>query len=277
MSCGPETSPHCRNAFVPPPQAFLSLACQCRDGVSELREGCFGIEKSCSSLPSLNLASQHTITTSLLVLHANHACRYCLYLVLCQTAPCAGHVHSNSDCLTVAAGELLPMFKACMPVTRCDIQSARFLMPYLLHNVISAGSPESRKGAAPSVHSLSHACPPVHSLSHSSSSVYSLSHSSSAVHSLSHASSPAHSPSHSFSSVHCLSHSPSSVHSLGYTSPSVHSLSHASSSVHSLSRASSSLHILSQSSSYVHSLSHSSIVHCLSHTCFASYHTNSGA
>ncbi|KAL0029509.1 hypothetical protein WJX79_000191 [Trebouxia sp. C0005] len=45
-----------------------------------------------------------------------------------------------------ASGELLPMFKACMPVTRCDIQSARFLMPYLLHNVISAGSPESRKG-----------------------------------------------------------------------------------------------------------------------------------
>jgi len=57
-------------------------------------------------------------------------------------------VHSNSDCLYVAVGELLPMFKACMPVTRCDIQSARFLMPYLLHNVISAGSPESRKGAS---------------------------------------------------------------------------------------------------------------------------------
>lgn len=39
------------------------------------------------------------------------------------------------------------MFKACMPVIRCDIQSARFLMPYLLQNVISVGSSESRKGS----------------------------------------------------------------------------------------------------------------------------------
>ena len=63
--------------------------------------------------------------------------------------PKSEHGQNVSDCLYVAVGELLPMFKACMPVTRCDIQSARFLMPYLLHNVISAGSPESRKGAAP--------------------------------------------------------------------------------------------------------------------------------
>ena len=38
------------------------------------------------------------------------------------------------------------MFKACMPVIRCDIQSARFLMPYLLQCVISTGSSDSRKG-----------------------------------------------------------------------------------------------------------------------------------
>ena len=38
------------------------------------------------------------------------------------------------------------MFKACMPVIRCDIQSARFLMPYLLQCVISTGSPDSCKG-----------------------------------------------------------------------------------------------------------------------------------
>ena len=38
------------------------------------------------------------------------------------------------------------MFKACMMVIRCDIQSARFLMPYLLQNVIASGSPEARKG-----------------------------------------------------------------------------------------------------------------------------------
>ena len=48
--------------------------------------------------------------------------------------------------MSVPAGELLPMFKACMPVMRSDMQSARFLMPYLLHNVISTGSPESRTG-----------------------------------------------------------------------------------------------------------------------------------
>ena len=44
------------------------------------------------------------------------------------------------------AGELLAMFKACMPVIRCDIQSARFLMPYLLQCVISTGKPHSCKG-----------------------------------------------------------------------------------------------------------------------------------
>ena len=33
-----------------------------------------------------------------------------------------------------------------MPVIRCDIQSARFLMPYLLQCVISTGSSDSRKG-----------------------------------------------------------------------------------------------------------------------------------
>lgn len=44
------------------------------------------------------------------------------------------------------AGELLAMFKACMPVIRCDIQSARFLMPYLLQCVISTGSSDSCKG-----------------------------------------------------------------------------------------------------------------------------------
>lgn len=46
------------------------------------------------------------------------------------------------------AGELLAMFKACMPVIRCDIQSARFLMPYLLQCVISTGSTHSCKGAS---------------------------------------------------------------------------------------------------------------------------------
>lgn len=48
--------------------------------------------------------------------------------------------------LLPAVGELLAMFKACMPVIRCDIQSARFLMPYLLQCVISTGSSESLKG-----------------------------------------------------------------------------------------------------------------------------------
>ena len=49
-------------------------------------------------------------------------------------------------CCPAPAGELLAMFKACMPVIRCDIQSARFLMPYLLQCVISTGSSDSRKG-----------------------------------------------------------------------------------------------------------------------------------
>ena len=56
--------------------------------------------------------------------------------------PCA-------DWCSPAAGELLAMFKACMPVIRCDIQSARFLMPYLLQCVISTGSTHSRKGVTP--------------------------------------------------------------------------------------------------------------------------------
>lgn len=46
----------------------------------------------------------------------------------------------------VVAGQLLPMFEACMPVMRCDIQSSRFLLPYLLQNVISYGSQEAISG-----------------------------------------------------------------------------------------------------------------------------------
>ena len=51
----------------------------------------------------------------------------------------------------VAAGELLQMFKACVVVIRCDIQSARFLIPYLLQCVLSAGSSDSRKGESPAI------------------------------------------------------------------------------------------------------------------------------
>ena len=63
---------------------------------------------------------------------------------LCDPHGWRGHLDHVS--MSVSAGELLPMFKACMPVMRSDMQNARFLMPYLLHNVISTGSPESRIG-----------------------------------------------------------------------------------------------------------------------------------
>ena len=70
-------------------------------------------------------------------------------VTLGQDTPCDPHGwegHLDHVSMSVSAGELLPMFKACMPVMRSDMQSARFLMPYLLHNVISTGSPDSRTG-----------------------------------------------------------------------------------------------------------------------------------
>lgn len=46
----------------------------------------------------------------------------------------------------LSAGQLLPLFEACLPVMRTDIQVNRFLLPYLLQDVISFGSEEAVSG-----------------------------------------------------------------------------------------------------------------------------------
>lgn len=42
-------------------------------------------------------------------------------------------------------GELLALFRACSLIMRRDVQTCLYLMPYVIHNVLKAGSKEGRQ------------------------------------------------------------------------------------------------------------------------------------
>ena len=59
-----------------------------------------------------------------------------------------------NSCVRPPAGALLALFQACGLVMRRDVQTGLFLMPYIIHNVLQAGSDVARTEVKQEIHAV---------------------------------------------------------------------------------------------------------------------------